>query len=143
MPFRFLEEEATADIAFEAWGKGIEETFLSAGDAVMNVMVEDLDSIRPGERRTFKLKNEALDLFLLGFLQELIYYKDSESLMLRPESVCIQKQESQFVLEATARGEKLDPTPHRPGVDVKAVTLHRFSLEKNPQGWKAFVILDI
>jgi protein archease len=111
--------------------------------AMMNVMVEDLDSTRPRQRRTFQFKNEALDLLLLDFLQELIYYKDSKSLMLRPESVCIQKQESQFVLEATARGEKLDSGRHRQGVDVKAVTLHRFSLEKTPQGWKAFVILDI
>jgi SHS2 domain-containing protein len=105
----------------------------------MNVMVEDLDSIRPRERRTFKLKSEALDLLLLGFLQELIYYKDSESLMLQPESIRIQKQESQFVLEATARGEKLDPRRHRQAVDVKAVTLHRFSLEKTSQGGKVFV----
>jgi SHS2 domain-containing protein len=75
----------------------------------MNVMVEDLASIGLRERRTFQLKNEALDLLLLGFLQELVYYKDSESLTVQPESVCIQKQESQFVLEATARGGSWTP----------------------------------
>jgi len=28
-------------------------------------------------------------------------------------------------------------------VDVKAVTLHRFSVESADDGWEAFVILDI
>jgi len=27
--------------------------------------------------------------------------------------------------------------------DVKAVTLHRFRLEKSDEGWEAFVILDV
>jgi SHS2 domain-containing protein len=48
-----------------------------------------------------------------------------------------------YVLEAIARGEKLDPERHHPRVDVKAVTLHHFRLEKTERGWKAWVILDI
>ena len=50
MPFHFLEEVATADIAFEAWGENLEETFISAADATMNVIIEELNSIQPRER---------------------------------------------------------------------------------------------
>lgn len=39
--------------------------------------------------------------------------------------------------------EKLDPGRHHPRVDVKAVTLHRFRLEKTDYGWETQVILDI
>jgi SHS2 domain-containing protein len=42
-----------------------------------------------------------------------------------------------------ACGEKLDPDRHHPRVDVKAVTLHRFSLQQGEHGWEASVILDI
>jgi SHS2 domain-containing protein len=42
-----------------------------------------------------------------------------------------------------ACGEVLDPDRHHPRVDVKAVTLHHFRLEKTDCGWKASVILDI
>jgi SHS2 domain-containing protein len=48
-----------------------------------------------------------------------------------------------YLLEAIALGEKLDPERHHPRVDVKAVTLHHFRLEKTERGWKALVILDI
>jgi SHS2 domain-containing protein len=143
MPFRFLEDVATADIAFEAWGKDLEETFTSAADAVMNVMVEGLDSILPRERRQIKLGNEALDMLLFDFLQELIYFKDSQKLLLRVEKIKIDEKESLYRLEAAARGEELDPNRHDLRVDVKAVTLHNFRLEKTGPGWKASVILDI
>jgi len=143
MPYEFLEDVATADIAFRAWGKDLEETFIAAADATMNVMVEELDSIQPRERREFKLENEALDMLLFNFLQELIYYKDAEKLLLRVNQVEIRKKDQDHALEALAQGEKLDPGRHRTRVDVKAVTLHRFHLEKTDQGWKVFVILDI
>lgn len=83
MPYKFLEDIAIADIAFKAWGKDLEEAFTAAADATMNVMVEELDSIRPREKREIKLENSKLDMLLFNFLQEFIYYKDSEQLMLR------------------------------------------------------------
>ena len=94
MPYEFLEDVATADIAFRAWGKDLEETFIAAADATMNVMVEELDSIQPRERREFKLENEALDMLLFNFLQELIYYKDAEKLLLRVNQVEIRREGS-------------------------------------------------
>lgn len=143
MPYEFLEDIATADIAFKAWGKDLEETFIASADATMNVMVENLDSIQPRERREFKLENDVLDMLLFEFLQELIYYKDSEQLILRVDRVKIKKKDQYHALEATALGEKIDPNRHLLRVDVKAVTLHRFLLEKTDRGWEASVILDI
>ena len=143
MPYEFLDDVATADIAFKAWGKDLEETFIAAADATMNVMIENLDSIDPKERRQIKLENDILDMLLFNLLQELIYYKDAEKLLLRVNQVKIKKSGQHFVLEGIGAGETLDPSRHFTRVDVKAVTLHRFSLEKSDQGWRAFVILDI
>jgi len=143
MPYEFWEDVATADIAFSAWGKTLEETFQSAADATMNVMVEELDAIQPKETRELRLENEQLDMLLFDLLQELIYYKDSEKLMLRVPWVRLQDKAKPYILEATAKGEILDPARHHPRVDVKAVTLHRFRLAKTDRGWEAFVILDI
>jgi SHS2 domain-containing protein len=143
MPYEFLEDLATADIAFQAWGKDLEETFISAADATMNVMVEELKAIQPIEKREFRLENDELDLLLFNLLQELIYYKDAEKLILRINQARIQADYKPYILEAMACGEVLDPDRHHPRVDVKAVTLHHFRLEKTDCGWKASVILDI
>lgn len=143
MPFEFLEDIAIADIAFRAWGKDLEEAFTAAADATMNVMIEELDSIQRLEKREIKLENSELDMLLFNFLQELIYYKDSEQLMLRIQHIQIKGEDHNYMLEAIAMGEKLDPKRHHPRVDVKAVTLHLFRLEKTDRGWEAMVILDI
>ena len=143
MPYEFLEDMATADIAFRAWGADLAETFVAAADAVMNVMVEDLETIQYYEERQLTAEHEALDMLLFDFLQALIYYKDAEQLMLRVGQVQIEERPHHYSLTAVARGERLDPNRHCPRVDVKAVTLHRFSLQQHTHGWDATVILDI
>ena len=143
MPYVFLEDVAVADIAFKAWGEDLQETFISAADAVMGAMIEDPDAIQPRERRSIRLANDALDMLLFDFLQELVYYKDAESILLRVQEVQVTQGDELSTLRATAAGEKLDPTRHQQRADVKAVTLHRFSLERTPRGWEAMVVLDI
>lgn len=143
MPYEFLEDIATADIAFRAWGEDLAALFQAAGDATINVMIENLDAIALKEQRTFNLENDALDMLLFNFLQELIYYKDSEQLLLRSQQVHFEQNNKIHMLSAIAAGEKLDPQRHQQRVDVKAVTLHRFQLEKTNEGWTATVILDI
>ncbi|MBD1862874.1 MULTISPECIES: archease [Trichocoleus] len=143
MSYEFLEDIAIADIAFQAWGKDLEEVFLAAGDAVTNTMIDNLEAIAPQETRTFTLDNDELDLLLFNFLQEFVYYKDSEQLLLRPQQVQIEQKDTLYYLTAMAKGEELDPERHQQRVDVKAVTLHRFKLEQTPEGWTALVILDI
>jgi len=143
MPYEFLEDVATADIAFHAWGKDLEELFIAAGDATINVMIDNLDAIALKETRTFTLENDELDMLLFNFLQEFVYYKDSELLLLRSQQVQIEEKNGEYHLNAVTQGEILDVERHEQRVDVKAVTLHRFQLEKTDDGWTAMVILDI
>ena len=79
---------------------------------------------------------------LFNFLQELVYYKDAEQLLLVVAQVEIARHAGRYRLTATTRGEQLDPARHL-RVDVKAVTLHRFRLQQSARGWEALVILDI
>jgi SHS2 domain-containing protein len=143
MPYKFLEEIGTADIAFEAVGRDLSELFRDAADATMNVMIDNLDAIEPRETRNIELSNEKIDMLLFDFLQELIYFKDAERLLLRTREVRIDERDQKCFLKAKATGEPLDAARHHQRADVKAVTLHDFSVEKEHGGWKARVLLDI
>jgi SHS2 domain-containing protein len=143
MPYRYLEDIAIADVAFEAWGKTREEMFIAAADALMNVMVAELATIRAIDKVEFRLENEALDMLLFNFLNELIFHKDARQLLLRATSVAFSEADSHFTLHAKAAGERLDPARHPLIVDVKAVTLHRFRVEETAEGWWTEVVLDI
>ncbi len=143
MPYEFLEDEAIADVAFEAWGRSVEEMFTAAGEATMNVMVGDLQTIEKRTRRDVRVDSEALDLLLFNLLQELIYYKDAERLLLRVETIQVDLGGQILVAHAVLAGEELEMARHELVVDVKAVTLHRFRVEETERGWRAHVILDI
>ena len=142
-PYRYLEEIATADVAFEAWGATPEETFLAAADATLNTMVEEIGTVAPREGRVFSLAAESLDLLLFELLQELVYHKDAERLLLRVRDLRIEETGSGYRLHANAVGETIDRGRHPLLADVKAVTLHRLSVEKTPSGWRAVVVLDV
>jgi SHS2 domain-containing protein len=144
MTYRYLEDIATADIAFEAIGDNLSEVFRAAADATMNVMIENPESIRPEEVRTIRLENSNIEMLLFDLLQELLYYKDAEQMLLRLRDIEVSEQQGLFLLTAAAHGEKLSPERHEQRADVKAVTLHRFTLEQTVDGrWKAMVILDV
>ncbi len=143
MPYNFLDDIAIADIAFEAWGETLELMFDSAADATMNVMISDLESIRPQVERGIDVEADTIDMLLFSLLQELIFFKDAERLLLRLGDLRIEHGDGAYSLKATARGEEIDPARHDMIVDVKAVTLHRFRVEQTSRGWEATVILDI
>jgi SHS2 domain-containing protein len=143
MAYRFLEDIGTADIAFEATGRDLPELFRYAVDATTNVMIDNLDALEPHERRRLELSNDQLDMLLFDLLQELIYLKDSERLLLRIRNLQIHEKNGRFFLQATAEGEPVDSQRHHQRADVKAVTLHDFAVERENGVWKARVLLDI
>ena len=143
MPYQYRDDIALADVAFEAWGTSVEEVFIAAADATMNVMVEDLNTIGRSLELTIELEHDQLDLLLFSFLNELVFLKDARQLLLRVESLSIKRVNSKSILKGVVYGEGLDPQKHPLNVDVKAVTLHRFNLRQTDRGWEAFVILDI
>jgi len=143
MPYEYLEEFGTADIAFEAIGRDLAELFRDAADATTNVMIDNIAAIQPRETHDIELSNEKLDMLLFDLLQELIFLKDANRLLLRLREVQVTEKDEHYFVNATAEGEPLDAQRHHQRADVKAVTLHDFSVERTEGGWKARVLLDI
>jgi SHS2 domain-containing protein len=143
MSYRFLEAEALADVAFEATAISVEQVFLAAAEALLNTMVESVESIRPRQSRTICTAADSLELLLYEFLEELVYSKDAEGLLLRVSRVEIEQKGSSWHVSALARGEEIDPIRHEQRADVKAITWHRFKLESAGGTWRCFVILDV
>ena len=137
--YRFIEDEATADIAFEATGKTLEEVLESSALATTNVMVRDLKKVYHSQRVTFSVKGDSDEMLLFNLLQEIIFYKDAKQLLFSKYAIKLGKNS----VECVAEGEKIDQKRHDLVVDVKAVTMHLFELKKAGNGWKAHVILDI
>jgi SHS2 domain-containing protein len=74
MRYRFLEDIAVGDAAFAAEGRTLDELFATAADATLNIMVEEIESIRPREQRAIRLEADGLDPLLFELPQEVVQY---------------------------------------------------------------------
>jgi len=143
MPYDYLDDQVTADITFRAWGRDLEELFRAAADATVNAMVEEVGSIRRAVVKHVTIEAEELDMLLLRFLDELIFYKDAHSLILRATAVRVEAAASHYHLDGELAGETIDPMRHDLVGDVKAVTLAGLCVQRTEAGWRAQVTLDV
>lgn len=139
MSYKFLDDIAIADAAFEAEGKDLNELFRECAVATFEVMV-DTKKVESKIKKVIKLENEDLEKLLYEFLEELIFLKDRDALVFGEFNI---KIEEGYKLEAEISGDKIDYKKQKLRSDVKAVTLHKFKVEKVGNKYKAFVILDI
>ncbi len=143
MTYRFLEDIAIADIAFEAEGKTLSELFSNAALAVINTMVTDVNSVEQKVLKNIQVEADDPETLLYGFLQELVFYKDAELLLFSRYDIDIREEKGKWRLQGNIHGEELNQQKHELVADVKAVSLHNFKVRKTVEGWQAEVILDV
>jgi SHS2 domain-containing protein len=140
--FKVLENLVTADTAFEAYGKDLNELFNNCALALCSAMVEP-KTVAAKISKIIKMQNKDLNTLLVDFLNELVYYKDAEALLFPKVKVKIIEKDGLYRLASDAAGDKIDFQKHRLLADVKAATFHMFELQKKGKTWIARVVLDI
>jgi SHS2 domain-containing protein len=139
--FRFV-EGATSDASFVADAPTLSALFTAAADALLALTVERPELVRARVRHELELDDERLDWLLLRFLNELIYLRDAEGLLLRVERLTLDEAEP-LRLRATLVGEPLDLTRHTAASEVKAATAYGLRVERANGGWTASATLDV
>ena len=138
--YEFIPGVAIADLAFEVYAESLEELFSLSAQALFDAMVE-LRDVRPEHEVRISLTTEKLDNLLFDWLAELVYQKDLDAQLFSQFEVSI-NENGNCKLDATVRGEPIDPARHQLKTDVKAITYHMFKLEKKGNGYYARVVLD-
>jgi SHS2 domain-containing protein len=141
--FEYVEDGVTSDVTFRAFADDLDALFQAAADATTTAMVRSLDAIAARTSRPVFLTATELDLLLMTFLDEIVFWKDAEQLLLRATEVRVRWQDGRYELRAELRGEKIDPARHELEADVKAVTLAGLRVERAGAGWTAQVTLDV
>jgi SHS2 domain-containing protein len=140
--FNFLEKLVTADIAFEAFGKNLNQLFENSALALNETMV-DTKTVSAKVKKIFKLQNAELNNLLVDFLNEIIYYKDADSMIFSKFKVKVEQKDKLWKLTAEIFGDKIDWKKHKLLADAKAATWHMFELQKKGKVWRAQVVIDI
>ena len=137
--FEFL-DITTADTAFAAYGKDLNEVFANAALAMFEVMV-NTKQIKPKVKKTVKVEADDLRGLLFAWLNELLVFYGSDNLAFSKFDVKVNKEKME--LRAVLYGEKIDVKKHQVKTEVKAATYHKMEIKESKGEWQAKVIVDI
>lgn len=136
--------DVTADIGFYAFGNSLEKAYENAASAMFNIMT-DIKTVRPIQKREFKIKSEDFVSLLYDYLEELLFLFDVELLFFSKFEVFIEKiNEETYELNCIAYGEEVNWNIHPRKGEVKAITFHKMEVIFEDDGFvKLSAILDL
>ena len=140
--FRFLEEIALADIAFEAEGESVEDVFRGATQALLESLANSV-TVSGGWERAIERTDVDLSALLFDWLSEVVYWKDAAGVVFREAPLSLMREGDVWLLRARLIGALVDQQTQELHADVKAITKHLYELKQTGGRWKARVVLDV
>jgi len=137
--FEFI-DITTADVAFVAYGKNLNELFSNAALAIFEIMI-NTKQIKPKVKKKVRTSGNDLESLMFNWLNALLVYVDGNNLAFNKFKVKV--NEKRLSLTAECRGERMDSKKHETRTAVKAATYHKLEVNKEKNYWKAKVIVDI
>ena len=139
-PYDYLDH--TADVGIVATGASLEEAFSAAGEGLAALLCAPETVAEVEEREVSATVASAADVeaLLVEWLSEINFQFAVGEFAFRSFEV---REVGEGVVRAVGRGERLDPSRHRVGEGVKAVTYHGLEVRQGADGWSVRVILDI
>jgi len=135
--FRLLEH--TADMGIEATGAARAEVFVAAAQGLKQMIFGDA-LVTPRQSAPVSLDGGDAGELLVAWLGEILYLFEIRGLV--PAEFVI-NDISENTLRGEVRGEPFDPKRHPVEREVKAITYHQLSVERDGQGWRARVYVDL
>ena len=136
-PYEYFDH--TADVGIAATGASLEAVFAAAGEGLASLLCEPETVGEAGERE-IAVSAPDPEALLVAWLSEINYLFEVDGFAFRTFEV---SEVGGTTVRGIGRGETLDPSRHRVGEQVKAVTYHGLELKQGADGWSARVILDI
>ncbi|MBI4003228.1 MAG: archease [Nitrospira defluvii] len=142
--FRFLDDIALADMAFDAEGDSLSALFGAATEALLESLA-DPTSVAQTWRHVIDMEEPDIPTLLFEWLGRLVYLKDAQSVVFHRVSLSLEQRpkQSSWHLHADVIGAPVDPVTQELRSDVKGVTKHLYAVTQDGTRWKARVVLDV
>ena len=143
MNYELIHDITAADIAVRVRASSLSLLFKYGAEALMSEMVDDISSIRNFISKNGVIEGKDLTLLYFDFLNEFLFFKDAENLLLLPLEIEVLCKEGLFECVYALGGEKIDRDIHKFRVDIKAVTLHGLQIYEKEGLFAAESVFDV
>lgn len=134
------EIDHTADLGFDLWAPDREGLFAEAVNGLAELCY-DRCAVRPMQRRAVEVAADSDEELMVHWLQEVYLQLEGDG--------WLTSHADEVVVEAgrvagELVGEPYDPDRHTLHTEIKAVTYHGLSVQRDADGtWRATVIVDV
>jgi SHS2 domain-containing protein len=129
----------TADFGIEVRGADLRELFENAGYAMFDV-ITDTERLNALYETTINVSGEDWPDLMVNWLRELLYLWTGKGLLVKMTDIV---SISAYTLSAIVKYESFVPGQHLLKSELKAVTYHQISVEREKAEWKARIIFDV
>jgi len=142
-PSWLQEIDHTGDVGLRVQADTLPQLFERAAESTFRVLT-DLEDVRPAVPSTVSVRASDREALMVRWLSELNYRHAAHRQLYGAFAVSsVEEQDEEWVLEATVRGEPIDPERHVVHTEIKAVTFHGLEIQRTDDGWILRVIFDM
>ncbi len=141
--FHFLDDVATADLAFDASGDSLQELFQGATCAVIEASA-DPATVGTTWRQTIERTAADPAELLFDWLSDLVYWKDAAGVVFSRSDLTLTRQDRGcWKLTGLLYGEPVNGSVQTLRADVKGITKHLYEVKQEDMRWHARVVVDV
>lgn len=130
--------EHATDAFVEVTARDIDEAFLVAADAVINLTL-DQKKVMEMQEKEFHANGKDLRYLLFSWLEEVSFLLITEGFAIKRIELDIFKDDT-YSISAKAFGEPLDLKKHGFKLEIKAPTFHEMEIRKNSKVLMRFLL---
>lgn len=130
----------TADLGIEVTARTKKELFTKAVLSLMDIVVERKGTGADVKEKAMTVEGSDPADLLINFLREVLYLFNGEVLI---TAMCEIMKCGNKKLDARLWLEPCNKEKHVMKTEIKAVTYHGLSVERNKKGWRARIIFDV
>lgn len=141
--FHFLDDVATADLAFDASGDSLQELFQAATCAVIEALADPI-TVGTTWRQTIERTDEDPAELLFDWLSDLVYWKDAAGVVFNRSDLTLTRQDHGcWKLTGLLYGAPVNGSVQTLRADVKGITKHLYEVKQEDMHWHARVVVDV
>lgn len=137
MKWMIVDDKNIADLYIKVFGQDKINLFKNIVEAFSD-QITNINQLKTNLKEKIIIKEDDLENLIREFINQLIYLKDVKKELFKKGEFFLEKK----ILQATLFGQKItDKLPLK--VDIKALTYHKFKIEKRKNGYQVHLIFDI
>jgi protein archease len=140
--YRYLDDIALADVAFEVLGDSLPDVFAGATQAILETLANPA-TVGASWERAITLSEQDPANLLFEWLSEIVYWKDAAGVVFQAAPLTVALSSGIWTLQARLVGAPVDQQSQELRNDVKGITKHCYEVKQHGSQWRATVVLDV